>query len=714
MRRGRRFRFGVLYLGFGVVFGAVLVRLVWVQVVQYDFYADLATEQQYGRSYLPAARGVIYDRHMNALALSRPLYDVFCIPRLVGDERAAARMLAPVLGAEEEALARKCASGAASEWLAREVSREVATKALALGLAGVFAEPCERRIYPEGELACHVLGYLGPRDGARAGAERTLDVYLEGLPGFFDGGADAAGRTLPDLTENFVPPMNGLGCVLTLDMWCQYVAERELATACRKYEAEAGAAVVMDPHTGEILALASYPNYDPNRYGEYPPECWRNNAVTSALEPGSIIKPFLVAAALEEGVVTTRDLFDCSQTLHLGRYRISDVKPSAEPLTLAQVIERSSNIGVVLVGQKLGGRRYYEYLRRFGFGERTGVELPAENPGVLRYDEFTRPLGRAYASFGQGLSATPLQITAAACTLANGGLLVKPRLVKAIVDENGRPLRRFAPEVQRRVLSPENAAAVLRMTELVVERGGGKLARVPGYRLAGKTGTSEIARDNGRGYIPGAYCASFLGIVPARDPRIVVFVTIRKPRGEFYGGVVAAPACAAIAADVLPALKVTPAGSPRLTLPAASALSPPEVALRDAPAAVAAHRLSASGLRARFSGKGSRVLWSSADSGPLPPAGSVVIVKVGDDARGAMPRLSDLSVREAMRRLGPLGIPARLEGSGGWVVGQTPPPGAPLPKECVLTVGERGRPRPRPVLAPAVEGPRRRATEAAG
>jgi cell division protein FtsI/penicillin-binding protein 2 len=696
-------RFAALYAFFVVVFGAVLVRLVWIQVLHHDFYAEVAFKQQYGKSYLPATRGVIYDRGMSPLAMSRPVYDVYCIPRLIQDRKAVARVLAPALGAEEDELERKCASTSDSEWLAREVPRDKAMEVLAMGLAGVFARPCERRLYPEGELACHVLGYVGPRDGSRAGAERTLNVYLEGLPGYFDGGADAAGRTLPDLTDDFVPPMNGLGCVLTIDKWCQYVAERELEATCKRYGAEAGAIVAMDPHSGAVLAMASFPDYDPNDYGEYAPACWRNNAVTSALEPGSIIKPFLVAAAMEEGVVSSRDIFDCSKALQLGRYRITDVKPSVEPLTTAQIIERSSNIGVVLIGRKLGGRRYYEYLRKFGLGERTGIELPAENAGILRSDEFQRPLGRAFASFGQGFSVTPIQITTAACAIANGGVLVKPRLLSAIVDENGRTVRRFEPETQRRVISPETAAAVREMMALVVERGGGKLAQVPGYRVAGKTGTSEIAAANGRGYVPGAYNSSFLGIFPADDPRVVIFVTIRRPRGEVFGGAVAAPTCARVAGDILPALRILPEGGRTLALAAPPAGDRSEVTFRDVAASSAVRRLTAAGLRTRFEGKGERVLWSSADSGEVPEVGSVVFLKLGGGA-DAMPNVVGLSVRDAMRTLGPSGVQVKLRGGGGWVESQSPAPGAKINGSCTLTLAERRVSRPR--VAPATTEPR--------
>jgi stage V sporulation protein D (sporulation-specific penicillin-binding protein) len=352
-------------------------------------------------------------------------------------------------------------------------------------------------------------------------------------------------------------------------------------------------------------------------------------------------------------------------------------------------------------------------LRKFGFGERTGIELPAENPGALRADDFNRPVGRAFASFGQGFSATPLQITTAACALANGGNLVKPLLVSAVVDENGRTVRRFGPQVQRRVISPRHAADVLRMLELVVERGGGKMARLPGYRVAGKTGTSEIADPRGGGYLRGAYHSSFLGIFPADAPRAVVFFTVRKPKSDYFGGVVAAPACARIAADILPALDVPPAGTRESVLPAPSIRRAGNVTFRDVPAATAIRRLSSSGLRARLEGRGSRVLWSSADNGPLPEEGSVVLIKL-DAGDRVMPDVVGLPVREAMRRLGPLGVAPSLSGSGGWVVAQSPAAGAKLADDCSLTLAKKMPRRLRSVAAPVEEPPSAAKTEIAG
>ncbi len=713
MKPARSIRFLAVYLFLLLAFAGAFARLAWVQLVRHDFYAAVARQQQSDRSYLPAARGVIYDRDMNPLAMSKPLYDIYALPRLIEDAGATARMLAPVLGRDEGVLAGRCASKAAQVWLARGVTPAAATKALALGLRGIFATPSERRVYPEGELGAHVLGYVGPRDGARAGVERTMDVYLTGLPGILDGGKDAVGRALPDLTKDFVPPMRGFGCVLTLDKWTQYVTERELRAACEKYDAESGAAVVMNPATGEILALASYPSYDPNRYGDFRPASWRNNAITAALEPGSIAKPFLVAAALEEGVVSAADTFDCSQPVVVAGRRITDVKPVAHPLALAEVIERSSNIGVVQVGQRLGGRRFYEYLRRFGFGERTDLPLPAENPGILRYREFLRPLGRAYASFGQGFSATPVQITAAACALANGGVLVKPILVSAIVDETGRTVRRFTPERQRRVISPATAAAVRGMMELVVEHGGGKLARLPGYRVAGKTGTSEVAAVGGGGYAAGVYNASFLGIVPADKPRVVIFITVHRPRGEYFGGLVAAPAFARIARDILPALQVPPTGVDHLKLAGSPRRIGCRVALGDVSAAAAVRQLSGLGLRTRVEGRGRQVLWTSADGGPAPPVGTVVYVRLGGGAP-RMPAVVGLSIREAMRRLGPRAARVEVEGRGGWVVAQRPRAGARLGEGCRLSLGEAPARRRPPSPGPSAPPPGVLRTDIAG
>lgn len=688
-------RLSLVWAVFLLVLAAVFGKLVWVQLVNHGFYARLADEQQRGTDLLPTTRGVIYDRGENPLALSRDSFDIYCLPRLVKDPRAAARALAPVLGARARDLEDRITCGEKSAWLARGVSKPTATKALALGLTGVFAQPCEARVYPEGELACHVLGYVGTRDGSRAGVERSLDVYLEGLPGIRDGRADAAGRALPDLTDNFVPPMAGFGCILTIDKWCQYVAERELKATCEKYAAASGAVVIMRPRTGEVLALASYPTYDPNRYGEYRPECWRNNAVTTTIEPGSIIKPFLVAAALEEGAITPDDAFDCSQPIVMyDRYKITDVKPVKGFLSVADIIAHSSNIGVVQIGRRLGGRRYYEYLQRFGFGDRTGVSLPAESRGLIREDNFGRPLGAAYACFGQGFAATPLQITAAGCALANGGVLVKPKLVTAIVDENGRPVRTYDTEYERRVISPLTAARVLAMMERVVEQGGGKEARVAGYRIAGKTGTSEIADDVGIGYIDKEFNASFLGVAPAESPEVVIFVTVSKPRADYFGGKVAAPTFARIAADVLPALRVAPAGADRLKPKPLPAIAAADLALADVASATAVSRLSWMGLRIRVEGRGKRVLWTTADRGGAPPRGTVVVLRVGGGDE-TMPLLVGLTGREALRQLGPMGVRPTITGRGGWIVAQSPAPGARVNGSCRLTFGPNN---PRPIV----------------
>lgn len=678
-----RWRFILVYLFFTAALGVVAARLFWVQVVKHAFYVALATEQQHGRSELPATRGTIYDRDMAPLALSRPLYNVYCLPRLIEDAEGAARLLASPLQTEPQRLAPKLKSRADSEWLARDIPGDAALKVLALGLKGVFVTPAERRFYPEGALASHVLGYVGARDNARAGVERTLNVYLEGLPGILEGGADAVGRTLPDLTTTYIPAMNGLGCVLTIDRWCQYVAERELAATCEAFEAESGAVVMMRPRTGEILALASYPTYDPNRYAAYPPDHWRNNAVMAAIEPGSVIKPFLVAAALEEGVVTPETAFNCSQPVTVGPYKISDVKPVKGPLTVTEIILRSSNIGVTHIAAALGGKKYYDYLSAFGFGAKTGIPLPAENAGILRPAEFNRALGRSFAAFGQGFSATPLQIATAACALANGGVLYEPMLLKAVVAPDGKPLRRFEPHPVRRVISPRTAREVLRMMELAVAEGGGKLARVPGYRVAGKTGTSEVA--TGAGYT-NSYDASFLGIAPADDPQVVIFITFHKPKTKFFGGDVAAPAFARIAADVLPALYLLPANVNRWdVLPLGEGgMTGEEVVVNDV--ATAIKFWSQRGIPVRFYGQGDRVVWTSAAAGSPPRLGEPVVLGLAPE-RAAMPDVKGCTLREALRQLAPWHVRVLLKGTGGWVVAQRPGPGRPISNWCELTLG---------------------------
>jgi stage V sporulation protein D (sporulation-specific penicillin-binding protein) len=678
-----KIRLFLIYAVLAVFFAVVVGRLFWLQVVEYRFYADLAREQSLDRERIPAVRGVIYDRNWHPLAVNKDVVSVYCIPALVENKEKNAGIIAEILGVETSTILDKFESSRKSEWLGRELEPEMGDSITGLRLPGVFVEPGTVRVYPEKELACHVLGYVGRRDGSLAGAERGLNQYLEGLPGVSEGVGDAVGRQLPALTEVYVPPLHGLSCVLTIDKWCQYVAERELTRAVEEKRADGGAVVIMRPDTGEILAMASCPGYDPNRYNEYNPECWRNNAISYVYEPGSAVKPFIAAAALEEGVIRFDDEFDVSKKITVSGYTITDSRPRDAVLSVEDIIAYSSNIGIVKIANRLGSLRTFEYLRLFGFGEPTGINLPGESVGILDYERVKYPIGRAYAAFGQGFGITPLQMSLAICALANGGRLMRPMLVRSVLDDTGTEIYRFEPTVEHQVLSSEVARRIRLMMEQTVTRGGGVLAAVDGYRVAGKTGTSQVGRTDGGGYLRGVYDSSFVGIVPVDKPEVVIVVVIFHPKGEFFGGLVAAPVFARIAEEILPSLKIPPTGTPTYNEPA-----PPDEGgrmpeFKGADPSEAIAKIAAEGLGVRLVSTGNAVndLYVT---GTAP--GSVVDLRLsGEPAR--MPAVTGMPLREAMRVLAATGAEIVVSGEGGDVVTQNPAPGRPMPDEVELELG---------------------------
>ena len=683
MAAGRKVRLFVIYAVLTVFFAVAVGRLFWLQVVENRFYAELAREQSMDRQRIPAVRGVIYDRNGHPLAVNEDVVSVYCIPRLVKNKEENAEKVAEILGVGPAKIVAKFESNRKSEWLGRELAPEVGDRVMELRLAGVFAEPGTIRVYPEEELACHVLGYVGRRDGSLAGAERGLNQYLEGLPGVSEGIGDAVGRQLPVLTETYVPPLHGLSCVLTIDKWCQHVAERELARAVERHRAAGGAVVIMRPDTGEILAMASYPDYDPNRYNGYKPEHWRNNAISYLYEPGSVIKPFVAAAALEEGVIRVSDEFDVSKKITISGYTITDLRPRDAALSVEDIIAYSSNIGIVKISNCLGSLRTFEYLKLFGLGGYTGINLPGESRGILDYERVKYPVGRAYASFGQGFAVTPLQMTLAVSVLANGGRLMRPMFVRSVLDDTGTEVYRFEPTVEREVLSSEVARKVRLMMEQTVTRGGGELAVVEGYRVAGKTGTSQVGRTDGGGYLKGVYDASFVGIVPVDKPEVVIVVVIFRPRGEFFGGKVAAPVFARIAEEILPSLKVPPTGTPTYNEPSPFKEEKMIPEFDGADPSVVIAEIAGKGFGVRLTNAGGAVS-DVCVSGTGPD--SVAELRLSGEP-GPMPDVAGAPFREAMRLLAPTGAKVTVSGEGGDVVAQSPAPGRPITSEVRLELG---------------------------
>src|SRR5437870_6834891 len=554
---GLRTRVLVLAGVLALAFTGVLGRLGWLQIVRHADLAALA-ERQYSRTMLlPAQRGPIVDRQGAALATSSPAESLFAQPRVMGDPVRVAARLAPLLGVPESEIHAQLTGGRPFVWIRRKLPPATAAAVKALREPGLGLLPEPLRLYPNRELAAHVVGFEGV-DGGLEGIERSLNETLAGIPGKAVVGRDALGREV--VTEAVLqPPAPGHGVMLTLDRTIQYLAERELDAAWRRTQAKAAMAVVMDPRTGDVLAIAIRPTFNPNAFLDVPgKDVWRNRAVTDPFEPGSTFKVILAAAALEEGVVRPDDrIWAENGQITIARTTIHDWKKYGW-LTFGEVLQNSSNVGSIKVGLTLGRDRYYRYMTAFGFGAPTGVGLPGESRGVLRDPQRWSVLSLPTMSIGQEVSVTALQMVAAFGAIANDGVLMQPRLVRALFDADGRETRRFEPTPIRQVVSPETARTLTRLMTQVEAAGTGHNAAIAGYEVAGKTGTAQKLDPVSRRYSRNPGVLSFVGFAPAEAPRLVMLVMLDEPKTEKWGSEAAAPIFSAIGAEVLRYLDVPP------------------------------------------------------------------------------------------------------------------------------------------------------------
>lgn len=547
-KRRRWMRVRVLFLAALLLGGAGLVtRRAWELTMEHGpALRAMAEDQQLREIRLAPKRGTIYDRHGAELAVSVDVESVFANPRLMRTEnvdvaRAAAR-LATVLGVDRDRIHARLTSDRYFVWIERQVTPAEADAVRALGIEGVQLTEEARRFYPNRELASHILGFANIDGIGIEGLELSMEERLRGSVEPVEAIRDRRGRVV--FSDQLLDDRAAQGddIYLTIDKTIQHVAERELALAVRTSEAQAGSVVVMDPESGEILAMANYPTFNPNEPGHAPPAHRRNRSLTDRFEPGSTIKPFTVGAALAAGVITPEEMIDCGHgRLEIGDDVIRDTHVF-DLLTPAEVLAHSSNIGAARIGDRLGRRGLYRSLRRFGFGEPTELPLPGETGGILRHHTRWYDLDLASISFGQGMSVTTVQLATAMSAVANGGRLLTPRIVRRIVDGRGRTTEENLPRVRRQVIPTRTARLVADMLTAVTGDGGtGTEAAIDGYLVAGKTGTAQKADYVHGGYAEGLYIASFVGFVPAQDPRLVIAVVIDEPIVDHYGGSVAGP-----------------------------------------------------------------------------------------------------------------------------------------------------------------------------
>lgn len=544
-----RLRISTVLVFFCLLAFIVAGRAFQLQVLKRDQLCKLAERQYKKKIPLVPKRGTIYSRGYEELAVTVEVDSIYAEPDSIKNSKLTAKRLASVISVSQNELEKRLSADKSFVWLERKVSPSVIDRVKSLKLQGIGFTKENRRFYPNAELASHVVGFSGIDGNGLGGIELAQDDQIKGKIELVRAERDALGkRTLPKDLGFFEDSLAGNSIVLTIDKTIQYTAEKELAEAVRKTGAKGGTAIVMDPKTGEVLAMANYPQFNPNDISSSTQAALKNRAIVDTYEPGSTFKVFLLAGALEDGAVKPDDKIFCENgSMELAGKVIHDTHKYGT-LTVREIMKFSSNIGSTKIAAKLGKEKYYDYLTAFGFGSPTGLGLKGEGEGILRPLKSWSKLDIANISFGQGVSVTPIQLVTSFSAIANGGYMVKPYMVKDILDRDGKVIKRNQPQILRKVISGDTAARITEILRDVVTEGGtGTAAALNGYDVAGKTGTAQKVSEGGRGYAGGKHVASFIGFVPAQSPELVVLVAIDEPVGVQYGGVVAAPAFRAIA-----------------------------------------------------------------------------------------------------------------------------------------------------------------------
>jgi cell division protein FtsI (penicillin-binding protein 3) len=542
---------GVAFLWMGAVFG----RLTYLQLFRHGEYLSRALRQQQRTFEITPERGAIYDRNGRALAMSIPVDSAFAVPSEIADENLAARLLSGVVNKPQEEIEARLESSRSFAWIARKLPPEKADAISKLNLKGIYLQKENQRFYPKRELAAHVLGFVDVDEKGLSGIERELDSQIRGKSERIVVMADARQRWF-DGGE--AKRERGASVVLTLDEKIQYIAERELAAAMAKTRSLAGTVIVMNPNTGEILALANWPKFNPNKAGDAPSENWMNRAVSAIYEPGSTFKLITLAAALDQGITRPDEVFDCENgAVYISGHRIRDHEPFGM-LTVSDILARSSDVGAIKIALRLGAPRFYDYVRAFGFGSLTGVELPNESRGRVEPLDW-KPVSTAAISMGQEVGVTPIQLVTAVSAIANGGLLYKPHVIAELRrDEKSLPEEdALATAEPKRVIRAETAATLRQLMEGVVLHGTGPAAHLDGWTSAGKTGSAQKIDPSTGHYSPTQFFASFTGFAPINNPAVTILVSLDSPVGLHEGGQVAAPVFKRIAEQVLAYLDVS-------------------------------------------------------------------------------------------------------------------------------------------------------------
>ncbi|MBO9130268.1 stage V sporulation protein D [Bacillus sp. 165] len=624
----------VLVVGL-LIFTVIDVRLGYVQFFLGNWLTDRAKDSWSRNIPFEPERGKIVDRNGIPLATNKSAPSILVVPRQIENPSETAEKLAAVLDASKEEIYRQITKQGSSQWIkpeGRKISHEKAKEIRALGLKGVYVAEDSIRYYPFGNYLSHVLGFAGIDNQGLMGLELEYDKELSGEEGYVRFYADAKGKRMPSIADDYKEPTPGLDLKLTIDTKVQTIIERELDITQATYNPDGIVAIAMNPKNGEILAMTSRPNFDPANFQNVPAEVFnRNLPVWSTYEPGSTFKIITLAAALNEQLVDLdKDTFDDDGAAEVDGARLRCWKRGGHGhQTFLEVVENSCNPGFVELGQRLGTERLFNYIHDFGFGQKTGIDLQGEGRGILFNVKNVGPVELATTAFGQGVSVTPIQQVAAVAAAINGGILYQPYIAKEFIDpETKQVVSRTEPVAKRRVISEETSKQVRYALENVVAKGSGGKAYIDGYRVAGKTGTAQKVKDGK--YLENNFIVSFMGFAPADDPQIVVYVAVDNPKGVIqFGGTVAAPIVGNILREVLPAM-----GVEKRKDQVEKELKWPDTPLIEVPSLVGMKKKDLQGqlvdLKIKTYGKGEKIIEQSPMPGIKVKQGSTIRIYLGD------------------------------------------------------------------------------------
>jgi cell division protein FtsI (penicillin-binding protein 3) len=643
-RKWFRFRIATLLAMFLVLFCVLAFRAFHLQIMTGKTYKNLADKQHNKTLQLHPERGIIFDRNGEKLAASILADSVFADPSKIDNVEEAAAQLAAVTGQPKKAIAQQLAKAKNFCWVARMITPAQSEQIKNLKMEGVYLIQEPKRFYPNKELAGHLIGFVGMDSNGLEGLEMRYDSYLRGEPEKILWGRDARGKKLY-LPERAVTGKKDeqLSLVLTLDSRIQHAVESNLKEAVLRTRARGGFIIVMDPRTGEILAMANSPVFNPNAYASATADNKRNKAITDCFDPGSTFKPFLVAAAIEEGVVKEEDRFNCEN----GAYRVANAtfheanRKRHGVLTVREILKYSSNIGSVKISEKLGREKFHRYIKDFGFGQKTNIEMPGEISGLLRPWQNWTQVDTSTVAFGQGISVTAIQLVSALSAIANDGVLMQPHIVKKFVDVNGETVREFAPTAVRRVISADTARRITTMlTNVVGEQGGtGKNAALVNVDVAGKTGTAQKFDFAQKRFSSERVRTSFMGFFPAEAPRFVMLISIDEPQLHKWGGEAAAPVFKSISQQIIRCFEPDIGETPPVQ----------ETQINT----------------------GTKIQLVST------PAGIPAAQAAAKEEEAVIPDFRGMTVRQALKAAQEKGLEMKVTGSG-WASSQKPAPGTPL------------------------------------